>query len=64
MSELAGTAELKALLQQQLQSPDVNIAKVSIALGAGEVPLTKKDPAQRVWPSGLLVSEVVSGDTV
>lgn len=62
MSGLEVTADLKALLQQQLQSPDVNIAKVSIALGALEVPLTKKAPAQRVWPSDLQVRDIFNRD--
>ena len=49
-------SQLTALIKQELESPDVNIALVSIALGAIEIPLTKKDPAQKLWPSNLMVS--------
>ena len=56
MPEHAGLSELIECIKQELQSPDVNIAKVSIALGAVELPLTKKDPAQHTWPPNLLVS--------
>lgn len=45
---------LCAVIQQELQSPDVNIAKVSIALGSMESPLTKKDPTERCWPVDFL----------
>lgn len=47
---------LYAVIQQELQSPDVNIAKVSIALGSVESPLTKKDSTERCWPADFLVS--------
>ena len=49
-------SQITALIKQELESPDVNIALVSIALGAIETPLTKKDPAQQLWPSNLMVS--------
>ncbi|KAL0027914.1 hypothetical protein WJX79_002394 [Trebouxia sp. C0005] len=45
---------LYAVIQQELQSPDVNIAKVSIALGSVESPLTKRDPTERCWPVNFL----------
>jgi hypothetical protein len=47
---------LYAVIQQELQSPDVNIAKVSIALGSVESPLTRKSPTERSWPLDFLVS--------
>lgn len=49
-------SQLTDLIRQELESPDVNIALVSIALGAVETPLTKKDPAQQLWPSNFTVS--------
>ena len=51
-----GMLGLYAVIQQELQSPDANIAKVSIALGSVESPLTKKDPTGRCWPADFLVS--------
>ena len=47
---------LLAVIQQELRSADVNIAKVSIALGSVESPLTKKDPTERCWPVDIWVS--------
>ena len=47
--------ELQKLIEQELKSDVVNLAKVSVALGAVETPLTKKDAAQQTWPSDLLV---------
>ena len=49
------TALLQSLIEQELDSSDLNIAKVSIALGAVETPLTKKDSALQAWPTDLLV---------
>jgi hypothetical protein len=48
---------LYAIIQQELQSIDVNIAKVSIALGSVESPLTRKNASERSWPLDLLVSQ-------
>ena len=55
MTESDTISQLTALIKQELASPEVNIAKVSIALGAVETPLTRKDSAQREWPTNLLV---------
>lgn len=56
MAKLQAVSQLETLVKEELQSSDVNIAKVSIALGAVETPLTKKDPALRHLPANLLVS--------
>ena len=53
------TALLQSLIEQELGSADLNIAKISIALGAVETPLTKKDPAQQTWPADLLVGSLL-----
>ena len=53
------TALLQSLIEQELGSADLNIAKVSIALGAVETPLTKKDAAQQTWPADLLVGSLL-----
>ena len=51
----AVAVELQQLIEQELTSNEVNIAKVSVALGVVETPLTRKDTAQQSWPSDLLV---------
>lgn len=56
MTEQQTLSQLIALIEQELESPDVNIALVSIALGAIETPLTKKDPAQQLWPAHMMVN--------
>ena len=55
MTEHETLSQLTALIKQELQAPNVNVAVVSIALGAIETPLTKKDPAQQLWPANLTV---------
>ncbi len=55
--EHESTVGLYAIIQQELQSIDVNIAKVSIALGSVESPLTRKNASERSWPLDLLVSQ-------
>lgn len=57
MTEHDILSQLTALIKQELEAPDVNIALVSIALGAVETPLTKKDPAHQIWPANLMVNE-------
>ncbi|KAL3136760.1 Menin [Trebouxia sp. C0009 RCD-2024] len=54
MTEHDILSQLTALIKQELEAPDVNIALVSIALGAVETPLTKKDPAHQIWPANLM----------
>ena len=56
MAQQEVVSQLTALIRQELDLPDVNIALVSIALGAIETPLTKKDPTQQLWPSNFAVS--------
>lgn len=55
MTQLEVLSWLTALIKQELESPDVNIAVVSIALGAIETPLTNKDPALQLWPANIKV---------
>lgn len=63
MTDHTVMSDLLSLIKQELQSPDVDIARVSIALGAVETPLTKKDTAQQVWPSHLLVCRTLGQRT-
>lgn len=47
---------LLSLCKQQIQQPQVDLAKLSVALGAIETPLTLKNKNEQRWPADLQVS--------
>ena len=47
---------LKLLCKEQIQEHDTDLAKVSIALGAVETPLTSKKISQQQWPESIEVN--------
>lgn len=44
---------IESLLREEMQQPSPDVAKLSIALGAVELPLTVKQEAAQFWPANI-----------